>query len=92
MAGLGALNPLSSLSSIDTAISAVSPEAGAVIAGANAGAAVSGAPTSGGLFGVTLGRVVIILLGLLLIAAGIFSFDKTRELVVEAGRTAAEAA
>lgn len=34
---------------------------------------------------------VIILLGLLLIAAGLFSFDKTRELVVGAAKTGAKA-
>ena len=31
--------------------------------------------------------IVMILLGILLIAAGIFSFDKTREVIVGAGRT-----
>ena len=39
-----------------------------------------------------LAKVTVIGLGLLLIAAGIFSFDKTRDIVVSAGKTAAEAA
>lgn len=40
----------------------------------------------------SLAQISVILLGLLLIAAGIFSFDKTREIVVQATKTAAEAA
>jgi hypothetical protein len=36
----------------------------------------------------TVTKYVTIILGLLLIAAGIFSFDKTRELVVSAGKKA----
>lgn len=37
-------------------------------------------------------RIVMVILGLLLIAAGIFSFDKTRELVVEGAKVAKTAA
>lgn len=37
-------------------------------------------------------RVLVIVLGLLLVAAGIFSFDKVKTTIVEAGRAAATAA
>lgn len=40
----------------------------------------------------SLTKYVIILLGLLLIAAGIFSFDKTKELIVAGGKAAAKTA
>lgn len=40
----------------------------------------------------SLSQVALILLGLLLIAAGIFSFDKTKELVVSGAKKGAELA
>jgi hypothetical protein len=40
----------------------------------------------------SLAQISIIVLGLLLIAAGIFSFDKTREIIVAGTKTAAKVA
>jgi LPXTG-motif cell wall-anchored protein len=45
-----------------------------------------------GIFTGNTTKYVMIILGLLLIAAGIFSFDKTRELIVQGGKAAALAA
>lgn len=79
LAPLSSLNPLTPLSS-DT-ISTLENATGATIAGA----AASGASA-------WLGRGIIIVVGLILIAAGVFSFDKTREVLVSAGKTAGKAA
>lgn len=54
--------------------------------------AITGASESSSFFGITLTNIVIIVLGLLLITAGLFSFDKTRELVVTGAKTAAKVA
>jgi predicted transporter len=42
--------------------------------------------------GLTLSQVVIIIVGLLLIGAGLFSLRGTREIIVQAGKTAGKAA
>lgn len=42
--------------------------------------------------GLTLSQVIIILVGLLLIGAGLFTMHGTREIIVNAGKTAAKAA
>lgn len=72
---LNSLNSLATLGAVDNTAPA-------------SGAATSSAPLwlSG-----KLAQVSLILLGLLFIAAGIFSFDKTREVIVQAGKTVAAA-
>ncbi len=80
MAGLPLLPNLPSLQG--AASSAASAAGSAVSAVTNADSFLSGKET----------QIVLIILGMLLIAAGIFSFDKTRELVVKAGKAAGTAA
>lgn len=64
----------------DTAVAAIN-NAPATAAKLNPVAAVSSSITN----------YVIIILGLLLVAAGIFSFDKTREIVVNTAKAAGKA-
>lgn len=61
------------------AVSAANDAVGAVTPGSN-------------LLGGSLTKYVMILLGLLFIAAGIFSFDKAREIVVNTAKAGAHAA
>lgn len=76
------LSPLSPLSSL-----------GSAAVDAATAAATGGASTvASALLPSWSGRAVVIILGLLLIAAGIFSFDSTRKLVVEGTKAAAAAA
>lgn len=91
---LMSLPSLDDLSSIgDSLSSAASTAASAAGSAASAaGSAVSTGVQKALFGGLTLSQIVIIVLGLLLIAAGIFSFDKTRELVVSAGKAAGKAA
>lgn len=79
-------SPLASLPNLSDAASAV--ETGA----SKAAAAVLTGGASVGLGGLTLSGVVIIVLGLLLIGAGLFSMQKTREIIVQTGKAAAAAA
>lgn len=87
MAGLNTLDALNTLRSLDPAAAVGNAAVGAASAVAGA---VSGSGTNSGPSYIS--RIVIIILGLMLIAAGIFSFDKTRELVVEGAKAAAVAA
>jgi hypothetical protein len=66
---------------------------GSTPAGAVAGA-IAGTifPGAGLLFGMPTQRIVLIALGLLLIAAGIFAFRPVRETVIETAKTGAKAA
>jgi hypothetical protein len=75
----GALKKLPSLGQIGQAEAAV-------------GDAITGTVSKTLFFGLGITEVVMIILGLLLIAAGIFSFDRTRELITSGVRTAAAAA
>lgn len=78
-----------------TSLSALGSGAGAALADNTPATSTSPATatTSGPAWlGGKLAQVSFIVLGLLLIAAGIFSFDKTREVIVKAGKTAGEAA
>lgn len=90
--GLSSLPQLPSLTDIGKAVG-VSP--GPLLTGQTTPAPTGSTGSSLGsklLFGgLSLSQIVIILLGLLLIAAGIFSFDKTRELVVSGVKTGAKA-
>lgn len=79
---LSPLSPLAPLTSIDASTIGDIASAATSAASSAAGDAVSAG--SQFFFGVKLSNLIIILLGLLLIAAGIFSFDKTRELVMPA--------
>lgn len=57
------------------------------------GSGVSSGISVGNFIGsISLTQIIMVILGLLLIAAGIFSFDKTRELVVQGAKTAKSAA
>ncbi len=57
-------------------------------AGAAAASAVDAVQNVGNFLDTKTSSIVMIVLGLLLIAAGIFSFDKTRELIVKGGKAA----
>lgn len=48
--------------------------------------------SGGTLFGYSVTKLTMIALGLILVAAGIFSFKETREVLVTAGKAAATAA
>lgn len=83
---MSTLAPLPNLAGLQSAGSTAASAASAV-------ASTAATVATGGLLGSgNLTKYVMILLGLLLIAAGIFSFDKTRELVVSATKTASEGA
>lgn len=79
------LDTLSMLSGIGSAASAVASPA-------SAASSVASALTGSGTGSTKLTQAVMIGLGLLFIAAGIFSFDKTREILVAGGKTAVKAA
>lgn len=84
------MNPLDSLTSLSS-LSSLSNSASTAASAAST--AASAASSAASFFGSrTLADWILILLGLLLIAAGIFSFDKVRETIIEAGKTAAVAA
>lgn len=76
-------------SSSDTPHDDSGPSIGSRVMGAIGDAATGGALSASGL---TVQRVVIVILGLLLIAAGIFAFKPVRETVVETAKTGAKAA
>lgn len=82
-----ALPSLPTLSDLASSIAAnqIVPGLGDAVA-LGTGQATSSGTTS------NLTRAIVIILGLLFIAAGIFSFDKVREVIVQTGRTAATAA
>jgi hypothetical protein len=77
--------PLSQLSQIGDSLSSTAQVAAAMATGQDPTAPLKSGSSS-------LTQYVIIGLGLLLIAAGLFSFDKTRDLIVTAGKTAAKSA
>lgn len=81
------LSSLVGLASLTTIASSAGDAASAVV---DAAASATGAAADA--VGQPLTKYVVIAVGLLLIAAGIFSFDKTRELIVQAGKTAGKAA
>jgi hypothetical protein len=80
------LTSLDSLSSIGDALGSAASSA------AKTAASVATGGASDLVLGDKLTRGVVIVLGLLLVAAGLFSFEKTREIVVQAGKTAVAAA
>lgn len=84
-------NPLSSISGALSALSALSP-VGALGADSTKPTAAPATNSGPSWLNGKLAQISIILLGLLLIAAGIFSFDKAREVIVTGAKTAAEAA
>lgn len=73
-------------------LSAIDPFGSTAKAVTSAASAVSTAAQKTLFGGVTLSQAIVILLGLLLIGAGLFSMQKTREIIVQAGKTAAAAA
>lgn len=83
------MTPFSPLASLD-------PLGGTAQAVTKAASAVSDAASTGiqkAIFGgLTLSQVVIILMGILLIGAGLFSMSGTRQIIVSTGRAAATAA
>jgi hypothetical protein len=81
--GLPNLPDLSGNETAQKVASKVSDTASAVASSLN--------PTAKFLGG-SIANFVLIILGLLFIAAGIFSFDKTREVITKAGKAAAAAA
>jgi len=83
MTSLAPLNALEDLTSRASAV-ASSATSAASSAVSNAGAML---PTPS-----NLTKAVMIILGLLLVAAGIFSFDKTKTFVVNAAKAGAAAA
>ncbi len=88
---LAALPNLSSeLPSLSDVGSAVSNASSAVASAATSAASSVAGTAATAIFGIPLTNAVMIVVGLLLIAAGIFSFDKTRELIVKAGKAAAK--
>lgn len=82
---LQALNPLKPLSDFGQTIASVATAAGSAIAsGAQMATGQKSTPSITGFFASN----ILVILGLLLIVAGLFSFDKTRELVVSSGKAA----
>lgn len=80
---LGTLSQLAPLQTLEDNVSTV---AGAFESSAKAATSGIVGPVS------TLEHYVIIILGLILIVAGLFQFDRTRELVVSGAKAAAGAA
>lgn len=77
---LGTLDPLAALAALEAPAPASTP-------------ANQAAPATGpSWLSTKYSQVVVVVLGLLLIAAGLFSFDKTREVIVSGAKTAAKAA
>jgi len=89
MAGFVPLQPLDSLDSLENLGSQAASTAGSA-ASAAVNVATGGLVGSGPIPGPT--QIVMIILGLIFIVAGLFSFDKTRDLVVKAGKAAAATA
>lgn len=79
------LPTLPTLSPIDVIAGAGTAVGIPAIATKTAAATISDAPQK-------LTRGVMIVLGLLLIAAGIFSFDKTKSFIINTGKSAAKVA
>lgn len=79
---------LSGLSDLSGALSGASTTAASA---ATTAASTVAASTPSWLTG-SLAQITLIILGLLLIAAGIFSFDKTKELVISGAKKGAELA
>lgn len=86
------MNPLPPLPSISDSQASVtpSPSVASTIASGISNA-VTGGVSSALLGGLPIQRVVVIVLGLLLIAAGIFAFKPVRETVVTSAKAAAMA-
>jgi hypothetical protein len=84
--------PLANLPSLSELTSIAGPVGTVVGAAAQTAANAVTGDSSSSVLPSWGGRAVVIILGLLLIAAGIFSFDSTRKLVVEGTKTAAKAA
>ncbi len=82
MASLPGLPSLPTLQNIGSAASSAASSTASAVANAAVTAATGGAVNSTS----SLTKYVMIGLGVLFIAAGIFSFDKTRELVVSTGK------
>jgi predicted transporter len=84
--------PLTQLNSLDS-LSDITGKVSSAVSDAASSAASSAVNTVStgvtGWFANYGGRLVMIVLGLLLIGAGVFSFDKTREIAVRAGELAA---
>lgn len=93
---LGTLPPLTDIGTAlkqDAVAIGVSAVTGGAVPAAVSGAASAGngsASGSAGGFGLT--NYVMIAIGILLIAAGIFQFDKARAIIVKARKTATETA
>lgn len=90
-----ALDPLTALPVLPASISlsdVASAASAAVTAGTGVNVPQAASAAAKTLFGISLSNIVIIVLGLLFIAAGIFSFDKTREVILKAAKTTAEGA
>lgn len=83
------LAPLSALDSISSSGS-MAADAGSAVA--SAASAVSTSAQKFIFGGLTLSQVIIILLGLMLIGAGLFSMQGTRAIILKTGKAAATAA
>lgn len=87
---LGSLGTLGNLAGLDpTNIGSIATAVGASAEGITAAASSIESQVS---FWTSPSKIVTVFLGLLLIAAGLFSFDKTREIIVPAVKKAAAGA
>lgn len=86
------LSTLAQLADLGYSYQNQDPSVGAVTSGNPQAVAQSQVNQASSPWSISVPKVVLIVLGLLFIAAGIFSFDKTRELVVSAGKKAGMAA
>ena len=84
---LSTLGTLQTLSDIADPGAAIGEKIGEKIAGK-----MTGQDTSGSIFPDWVNRGIIIIIGLLLVAAGIFSFDKVQQAAGAAASTAAKVA
>jgi hypothetical protein len=82
------LDPLSSLNSLDS-ISPVASTVSKAVSSATSSAVNSATSGVSSWFAENGGRIIAIVLGLLLVAAGIFQFGKVQETLGAAARTAA---
>lgn len=89
--GLGSSNGASSLSDLQTAIEDQLFPGLATASGAYGAITGTGGPASGSASWFST-RGVVLILGLMLIAAGLFSLNPVKNTIVSAGRTAAAAA